>query len=214
MSDPTPKNAELARTSQKRNPRRALITGFPVVIDACVLVNSTVRDFVLWAAYLALYRPVWSADIISEVRKTLLSFGIARERVEYTIAQIENAFPEAMVEGYEALVPVMTNAESDRHVVAAGIIGKAQLIVTQNLKDFPSAALEAYRIEACNADDFLRDLLDVDQERMVEVLISLSKNRKMPPKTVDDLLDALEANGCPNFAADMREVLKTIYADS
>jgi hypothetical protein len=69
------------------------------------------------------------------------------------------AFPQAMVHGYEDLIPVLTCAEKDRHVLAAAIRCKAHMIVTQNLGDFPASALEPYDITTQHPDRFLRDLL-------------------------------------------------------
>jgi len=198
----------------RRRPHRALITAFPVVLDACVLCNATIRDFILWAAQLALYRPLWSKDILDEVRRTLTQFGLQASRIEYLIEQMTAAFPEAVVVGYESIVPVMANHEKDRHVLAAAVISKAQLIVTENQRDFPAEAMEPYQIETIGADDFLRDLLDVDKERMLDVLTILTKRRKLPPKTVDEILAALVQNGCSGFAADLQEALKSEYGDS
>jgi hypothetical protein len=39
----------------------------------------------------------------------------------------------------------------DRHVLAAAIRGRADVIVTRNLKDFPAAELQSYGIEAQGA---------------------------------------------------------------
>jgi hypothetical protein len=135
------------------------------------------------------------------------------ERIEYMMGQMQTAFPEALIENYEALIPAMTNARKDRHVLAAAVMAKAQVIVTENIRDFPDHALSPFRIEAISPDDFLRDLLDLYAERMVEVLMSIVERRKMPPKSVDELLVALEHNGCSGYAQDLRETLKHFYAD-
>jgi len=219
MSNPTPHRAKQtsdgpALTSFSGKRRGPLITGFPVVLDACVLVNSTIRDFVLYAAHLALYRPIWSADILRELRATLSRFGIQADRVEYIVSQMSGAFPEACVDGYETLIGGMKNDPGDRHVLACAVVGKAQLIVTENLRHFPPTSLEPYHIEATNADDFLRDLLDIDRDRMLEVLTTIAETRKMPPRTIEELLEAVRANGCPGFAADMRAALERCYSDS
>jgi PIN domain-containing protein len=197
-----------------RKPHRTLITRFPVVLDACVLSNATVRDFVLWAADLALFRPIWSSDIIAETRRTLTGFGIAATRIDYLLQQMSDAFPEAPVDGYQHLIGSLTNHPNDRHVVAAAILAGAQVIVTENLKHFPEKSLSPYHVEASNADEFLRDLLDIDSERMIEVLMTIATHRKCPPKTVDELLEALENNGCFGFAQDLRDALKQRFGDS
>ncbi len=73
-----------------------------------------------------------------------------------------HAFPEALVEDYELLVPAMPNHEKDRHVAAAALKAGAQVIVTHNLRDFGSLP---DGIEAQAPDDFLVDLFDSDRMR-------------------------------------------------
>ena len=110
MTDPP------AKSSERRRRYRPRITGFTAMLDACVLVNSTIRDILLWSAELALFRAAWSEDIIKEVHDALLKMDIPAQCVEYTIAQMRNAFPEAAIEGYKPLIPLMTNDVDDRHV--------------------------------------------------------------------------------------------------
>lgn len=50
--------------------------------------------------------------------------------------------PVADVTDYQALIPSLSLPDpDDRHVLAAAIAGKAPVIVTWNLKDFPASAL-------------------------------------------------------------------------
>ena len=68
---------------------------FNVVLDACVLYDSIMRDFLLCLAEKELYRPIWSKEICQEVEKNLV------QRIDYSKAQkivnaINQAFPEAM----------------------------------------------------------------------------------------------------------------------
>lgn len=44
--------------------------------------------------------------------------------------QVRFHFPEAIVQGFEHLEPLMTNDEGDRHVLAAAVWGQAEVIVT------------------------------------------------------------------------------------
>lgn len=47
-----------------------------------------------------------------------------------------------MVKDYEGLIPAMTNHEKDRHVLAAAVRANAELVVTDNKKDFPLSAVK------------------------------------------------------------------------
>ena len=110
------------------------------LLDANVLFSAPVRDLLLRAAERSLYRPIWTEKILAEMA------GAIREKrpdidptgVDYLVGEIRRAFPEALVEGYEQLTPAMTNFEDDRHVLAAAVRGGAQVVVTWNLKHFPS----------------------------------------------------------------------------
>lgn len=215
MTNPTPDRLQSELKQPSRKPHRALLSSFTVVLDACVLCNSTIRDFLLWAADLAMFRPAWTRDILQETFEALTGpLGLSVERADYVITQMKTAFPEAEIEGYEGLISAMTNDEGDRHVSAAAVRVSAELIVTRNVKHFPPDSLSPYGVETLHPDDFLRDLLDMDPERMIEVLTNISQRRKCPPKTVDELLEALHNNGCRGFAEDLRTALRRHYEDS
>jgi len=144
---------------------------FRVVLDACVLIPYHLSDLLLRLAEADLFDPRWSADLMDEVRRNLtLKLGVPADKAERRVNRMTVSFPLAAVEGYEQLIPAMTNQQKDRHVLAAAIRADADLIVTTNLKDFPVSALEPYGIEAVHPDEFLLDQLDLDPARTLEVL--------------------------------------------
>jgi hypothetical protein len=110
---------------------------------------------------------------------------------------MENAFPEAMIAGYESLVPAMPNHPKDRHVAAAAVKAGAQVIVTNNLRDFAELPDD---IEAQHPDMFLCYLFDLDPDDMVRLLIEQARDRKRPPITFEQLLSAM-AKMVPDFVA-------------
>lgn len=62
---------------------------------------------------------------------------------------MNTAFPEAIVTGYSSLIQaVELHDANDRHVLAAAIQASADLIVTNNIKDFPEEELDKYDIQA------------------------------------------------------------------
>ena len=67
---------------------------------------------------------------------------------------MERAFQEACVAVYSALEAGLELPDpDDRHVLAAAITTSAQVIVTENLKDFPSKALAPFDIDAISSDE-------------------------------------------------------------
>jgi hypothetical protein len=93
--------------------------------------------------------------------------------------------------------------EKDRHVLAAAVASGAQIIVTQNLKDFPAKDLAPLEVEALSADEFLLHQLSQEREIMINIIITQASTLKNPPSTPLDLLNRLE-NHAPNFAAALR----------
>src|SRR5205814_2168264 len=92
-----------------------------------------------------LYLPMWSEAILSEVHRTQttkLKRPYKPELADYWRAEVTRTFPEACMQGWESLVTAMTNDEKDRHVLAAAIQAGVRVIVTFNLRHFPSASLQ------------------------------------------------------------------------
>jgi hypothetical protein len=58
-------------------------------------------------------------------------------------------FPVAMVSGHDGLIPKMPADPNDRHVLAAAVHSRCDVLVTDNLKDFspPMAGPYAMRVE-------------------------------------------------------------------
>jgi hypothetical protein len=122
---------------------------------------------------------------------------------------MNEAFPEALTENYEALIPELRNDEKDRHVLAAGIRAGADMIVTQNVRHFPLEALSPWEIRALNADRFLMELFEAvpgNDERIAHRIFRQASSLKRPLMTYHSVLDRLALHA-PTFAQRMRELL-------
>lgn len=181
------------------------MTKLRVVLDACVLFPMYLRDTLLSAAEEDLYLPYWSQKIIDEVIGNLVKGGtFSQEKAKKLERTIKLAFPEAMVEVPVALEQAMTNDPKDRHVLAAAVIAGADVIVTNNLKDFRANDLAPWNITAQSPDEFLSDLLDEYPDSIVELLQQQPQKYKNPPKTFTELINFLgEKAGTPNFATNI-----------
>jgi len=154
---------------------------FPVVLDACVLVNARVCDlFLRLAETPRLYNPIWSEKILEEVHRaqtTKLKHPYSQELADYWHEEVTKAFPEACVKGWESLVPVMENEEDDRHALAAAVKARASLIVTFNLKHFPSQALSPWDLSAVHPQDYLLTMYSMNPGAVIGKLHEMSRNR-------------------------------------
>jgi predicted nucleic acid-binding protein len=178
-----------------------------VVLDACVLFPMYLRDILLNIAEEGLYLPYWSQEILNEAMKNIVKSGKVLPENSYKIeAKIKESFPEAMVEDYIHLEKIMENDPKDRHVLAAAVkvkdFGSDVRIVTDNISDFPDAALAPWNITAQSIDEFLSDLFDDSPDTIIRVLKELSHKYKKPPKTFEELVDFLgKKAGIPNFVS-------------
>lgn len=173
---------------------------YPVVLDACVLYPARLRDLLMHLGIVGLYQPKWSDSIHEEWCRNLLANrpDIAPEALARTVALMEYALPDARVTGHECLIGGLTLPDSDdRHVLAAAIRAKAEVIVTLNQKDFPAAALAEFDIEALHPDEFISDLFDLNHALALEAVRRQRHSLRHPPMSVDDFLKMLLKQGLP-----------------
>ncbi|MFD6176831.1 MULTISPECIES: PIN domain-containing protein [unclassified Isoptericola] len=187
---------------------------FPVVLDACVLVPHPLFDTLLRLADTGMFRPLWTLQILDEVERTLIDKrGLAPAKARHRIRQMSRAFPEALIEGYEDLIPAMTNDPKDRHVLAAAVRSGASVIVTANLKDFPIASMERYEIEAVHPDAFLLDQLDLDAKAVLECLREQHSDYTDPSLSVAEFFQAFRPT-VPKFAEVAESLTQGSRADT
>ena len=180
---------------------------FVVVYDANVLYPSTLRDLLIRVAQAGLVQAKWTDRILDEVfdalsqnRPDLDSQNLARTR-----RLMNSAVRDCLVSGYEPLIEAVQLPDpDDRHVLAAAIKARAQVIVTNNLRDFPSKALEAWDMEAKSPDDFILDQMDLSREAVHSAVQRIADSREKPPATLHDVLAMLERDGLFKSAAALR----------
>ena len=194
-----------AQTDQVRQKRTV---AFPALLDTCVLYPAYLCDTLLRLAEAEAYRPLWSADILTELRRNVVEAGIPADRVDRRIANMCRSFPDATVAGYESLIDGMTNDPKDRHVLAAAVRANAEVIVTFNLRDFPEPALKPYDVLAASPRRLPARPLDLYPGLTVEVLEQQAASYRREPTTVAGLLPLLERTGLPQFTAEVRRHLR------
>lgn len=185
-----------------------MVSDFPVIVDACVLVQAAVRDTLLRLFERQLFLARWTDEIIEETVRTLQDKrGRTVEQTNHLVNELSTHFPDAWVEqGYQELIPAMTNQHKDRHVLAAAVKTSSEVIVTYNLRDFPEESLKPFGIGVKHPDEFLINLYYVDSEIVVHELhqqgVALSK-----PRTIAEVLKSLEMCRCMQFAQLIRQKL-------
>ncbi len=177
------------------------------VLDACVLYPVGLRDTLLNAAEAGLFRVLWTEEILAETARNIVEStpGLTAEHLEKTFAAMRRAFPEAMVHGYEHLVESMTNHPKDRHVLAAAVAARADVVVTANLRDFPSQACDPHGIRVEPPDQFLCDALKHEPDVVLAVLRAQAARKRRPVISVSEMLDHL-AVVVPEFVTAIRSI--------
>ncbi len=87
------------------------------ILDANVLYPFLVRDVLLSLAEAGLYRARWTQRICDEWTSHLIKARPGKERlILNTVALMNRAFPEAMVERYQDSIPSLVLPDADdRH---------------------------------------------------------------------------------------------------
>ena len=182
---------------------------FSALLDTCVLVPSRARDVLLETASAGVYRPLWSSEILVELDRTLRMLqgkrGVPPEETDAylkrLLRQMRTAFPDALVNGWEPLVATVQLPDpDDRHVVAAAWAGRADVIVTDNLADFPPDALPAQLFRQ-SLDDFLLDSLDLYPAQVVAAAEAVASRtgKSGPAMTAREVAAYLREHGAPSF---------------
>ncbi|MEM9436735.1 MAG: PIN domain-containing protein [Pseudomonadota bacterium] len=131
-----------------------------VLLDACVLYPTVQREVLLKTARAGAYIPLWSDRILEEWRRAAARLGpVAAAQAEGEIAVIRGLWPDASIKPRardEARLYLPD--ENDVHVLAAAIAGSAEVLLTENSKDFPRGTLYDEGIRRDTPDHFMASL--------------------------------------------------------
>ncbi|WP_454723366.1 MULTISPECIES: PIN domain-containing protein [Cupriavidus] len=186
---------------------------YTAVLDACVLYPAPLRDLLISLSVAGLFRARWTEDIHDEWTRNLL-----KQRPELdpaalarTKALMNNAVPDCLITGYAGFIDSLELPDpDDRHVLAAGIVGHADAIVTFNLRDFPDEVARKHGIEILHPDDFFTLQYDLDPVGTLATVKAVRARLRNPPMSAGDYLDKLEAVGLPQSCQTLRQAIDLI----
>ncbi len=143
-----------------------------LLLDACVLVPTVLREILIGVARRGLYEPLWSTRILEEWARAAARFGPAQEALARgQIALLRAEFPRAEVAARPGLEARLHLPDAnDIHVLAAAIAGNAEAIVTFNAADFPRGVLAGEGLARRDPDGLLWELWSGDPAPVAEVV--------------------------------------------
>ncbi len=154
-----------------------------------------------WFAHYELYTPKWSENIFDEWKDVMVRKGVTEPEAEKRVQKANLAFPDALVKNYSGLIKNLTLPDAkDRHVLAAAIKTNANVIVTNNLKDFPQEYLDSFGLTAKSADDFLTDIIDLNSDKAITAFTEMVLSKKNPAMDEFEVLENLRRNGLNDTA--------------
>ena len=185
---------------------------YRAVLDACVLVPSLQRDFLLQLATEEAFAPLWGTGILTELDYTLAklyerrSINDSEERRRHLLDQMKHAFPGSEVNApKDRDYDYGLNDPDDGHVAHAALIAKADAIVTDDTRaGFKTAdMLRDANIETVLVDQFAANTVAAHPEAGVRALVAMSKRRTNPPQSPAQILDRLVDRYGMNEVADI-----------
>lgn len=180
---------------------------FIVLYDTDVLFGNSQRDLLIRIGLTGLVQAKWTEKIIDD-----LALALARQRPGMTTGKLDRlkqlingSVPDCLVSDYEPLIDMLKLADpDDRHVLAAAIKAKAQVIVTNNIRHFPADDLRPWDLEAKTADDFVLDQIHIEDRIVFACIQQIVDSRKRHPVTIRDVLAELESSGLVQSVAALR----------
>lgn len=181
---------------------------FTCVLDTNILYPVYVRDILFWFAHYELFTPKWSQHIFDEWEATMRKKRFPEEKIQKAISMANSAFPDALVQNYEGLTETLKLPDSnDCHVLAAAIKTNANVIVTNNLKDFPNNYLSTFGLSAKSADDFITDIIDLNPDKAISAFRELVINRTNPDQDEFEILDIFRKSNLKDSANYLHSLL-------
>lgn len=156
-----------------------------------------------------LFKARWTDDIHDEWTHSVLMDlpHLKSENLARTRELMNQAVPDALIDRnkYKDLIGSLQLPDpDDRHVLAAAIASRAEMIITFNLRDFPATVLTPYDITARHPDDFVMDLLSLNEDIVRQCLVRQQQTLKNPAMSVSQVLDNLQVNGLKKTVGRMR----------
>lgn len=170
-----------------------------IVLDACILYPTIMREILLGAATEGAFMPLWSARILEEWRRAAAKHGAAQAQIAgVEIALLRANWPNAEI-AESSSDALWLPDENDIHVLATAITANADAIMTVNIKDFPTRILSNHSILRRNPDQFLVEFAQENLAAMQRVGQKIKQAAETHSGEAKDLRKLLKRTGLPRL---------------
>ena len=174
-----------------------------VFVDTNVLFPFSVIDLLLGLSEDGLHSVVWTDALLDEWERVIVR---EQRRSPATAASVTTAIREFFADSkikpaeYEHLIADMPgNDPDDHHHMAAAIAGHATVLITDNLKDFPADPLARLGLRVLRPDAYPCELLGDLPDQVTSTIERIAAEKRNPPRSTADVLDALQNAGLNAF---------------
>lgn len=182
-----------------------------VFADTNVLFPFSVMDLLLALSEDGVHDVIWTEALLEEWEEVIVrEHKRTPETAARITADIRQFFGDSEVERdeYEHLVDDMPGKDADDHEhMAAAVARQPCTILTHNKSDYPRKPLADRGVRVTDPDSYLCELADEVPDEVSDTIVRLAGEKRRPPKTPLDLLDALEHADVPRFADKARGLL-------
>ena len=172
-----------------------------MVLDACVIYPSVMREMLVGVARNGSFEPRWSARILEEWARASVKLGpLAEVQARADIALMRAEFAAAEVNAHPGLEARLWLPDvNDIHVLSCAIHGSADGIITLNAKDFPRNILAEEGLTRIDPDGFLMTLWLADAEPVEAAAQTMLRRAETLSAAPQSLRKLLKKAGLPRL---------------
>jgi predicted nucleic acid-binding protein len=182
-----------------------------IFVDTNVLFPFSVMDLMLALTENEVHELVWSDFLLDEWERVIVREGKRTpESAAKLAAVVREFFGEFHIaeDTYAHLVDGAPSSDlDDRRHIAAALASGADVIVTNNLADFPAERLNALGLRVLTPDMYLCELIGLARYEVIATVERLAAEKRNPPMTPVDLLERI-GKIAPVFADRARRRLR------
>ncbi len=191
-----------------------MISTFTVFIDANVFYGHRLRSLVMYLAQTKMFRARWSEKVHDEWTRNLAHNNkIDISKLGKIRTLMNTAVPDASVTGYDMLENSFELPDpDDKHILAAAVLTRADLIMTFDVKDFPADILEPLRLATIHPDIFLQDCFGISKPLFIDAVQKDFAHYIDPNLKFLDYVEGFRKAGVPetaNLINELRVVIET-----